>query len=51
VRKSRADSLQSTPEDDPEADDSQMEILHKRTVYDLCGFDDNDKIEIEIVVL
>jgi hypothetical protein len=46
VRKPSADSLQSTPEDDPEADDSQMEILHERTLYHLCGFDDDDEIHI-----
>jgi hypothetical protein len=50
VREPSTDSLQSTLEDDPEADDSQMEILHKRTLYDLCGFNDNDRIEIEIVI-
>jgi hypothetical protein len=46
VRKPGAESLQSTLEDDPEADDSQMEMLHKRTLYNLCGFDDNYEIEI-----
>jgi hypothetical protein len=49
VHEPSADSLQSTPEDDPEADDSQMEILHERTVYNSFGFDDDDEIEIEIV--
>jgi hypothetical protein len=46
-------SLQSTLEDDPEADGAQMEILLKRTLYDLCGFydgDDGDDSEPEIVV-
>jgi hypothetical protein len=47
VREPGAESLQSTPEDDPEADDSQMEILHDRALYDLCGLDDEDN-EIEI---
>jgi hypothetical protein len=48
VGESSAESIQSTPEDDPEADDSQMEILHERTLYDLYGLDDDDKIESEI---
>jgi hypothetical protein len=47
VRKPGAESLQSGPEVDQEAVDSQMEILHKRKLYDLCSFDNNDEIEIE----
>jgi hypothetical protein len=27
---------------------TQMEILHEITVYDLCGFDDDDEIEITV---
>jgi hypothetical protein len=50
VREPGAESLQSTPMDDPEADDSQMEILHDRASYDLCGLDDDDEIEIETVI-
>jgi hypothetical protein len=49
VREPGAESLQSTPEDDPEEGDSRiMEILH--ALYDLCCFDDDDEIEIDTVI-
>jgi hypothetical protein len=46
----RLSSNTLTPEDGPDADDSQMEILHERTLYDLCGFDDDDEIGVEKVI-
>jgi hypothetical protein len=42
--------LQNVPEGDQQGENSEMEILHKRTLYDLCGFDDNDEDNIEKVV-
>jgi hypothetical protein len=52
VREPGSESLQSTLEHDPEAGDSQMEIVHDRALYlyDLCGLDDEDEIEIETVI-
>jgi hypothetical protein len=50
VREPNTKSLQSTPEGDPEADDSQMEILHGRALYNLCGLANGDEIEIETLI-
>jgi hypothetical protein len=44
-----SESLQNTPEGDREDENSQMEMLHERTLYDLCGFDDDGEVNVETV--
>jgi hypothetical protein len=39
-----SEALQKTPEGDREDENSQIEMLHERTLDNLWGFDDDDKI-------
>jgi hypothetical protein len=36
-------------EDDPQSQNSKIGILHEMTIYDLCGLEDDDEVEIEKV--
>jgi hypothetical protein len=44
-----SESGQETLDDDGEEEDSKGGIVHKRTLYNLCGIHNGDEVKIEEV--